>query len=51
MTAEQRQLIDELNKIATADDGLVGTIAWRASQEIKGLIEENERLKISPKPH
>lgn len=51
MTAEQRQLIDELRKIEREHQGDISTIAWRAAQEIYWLLQENERLQTPQKPH
>lgn len=51
MTTEQRQIIDELKKIEARHPGEIGTVAWRAWQEIEGLIAENNSLQTSRKPH
>lgn len=51
MTAEQRQIIEELKRIESETPGKTGVVAWRAAQEIRGLIEENLRLQSSQRAH
>lgn len=49
MTAEQRQLLDELDGIHKSGQGEMSIVAWRAAEEIRWLIAENEQLSSGRK--